>query len=100
MEAIMDIVCFARGRPGEWEALCIDFDIAVQGESFDDVRQALDCAIKDYVAAAQEEDAETRIKLLNRRAPWHVRMLWETRAVLSVVGHKAGFSKFPVARQA
>ena len=29
--------CYAKGHTGDWEAICLDLDIAVQGESFEDV---------------------------------------------------------------
>jgi hypothetical protein len=26
-----NFLCFAQGREGDWEAICVDFDIAAQG---------------------------------------------------------------------
>lgn len=78
-----NILCFARGREGDWEAICVDFDIAVQGRSFNEVRQALEDAIHSYVGAAHVEDAETCAKLLNRRAPLLVRIMWSMRVLWS-----------------
>ena len=46
-------VCFAKGRPGEWEAICLDYDIAVQGRSFEEVEKFLSEAIDDYVESAE-----------------------------------------------
>ena len=80
-----NIMCFAKGHEGAWEALCVDYDIAVQGTSFDDVRRELIDAIEAYVATARAEDAQTRVRLLNRRAPLHVRLAWIFRIV------RAGF---------
>ncbi len=68
------VQCFARGVPGSWEAICIDFDIAVQGSSYDDVRAMLDEAIASYVVDAQREDARTSARLLSRRSPLFVRV--------------------------
>ena len=73
------LLCFARGHEGSWEALCVDYDIAVQGASFDQVKDDLEAAISDYVEAASSEDEATRIKLLARRAPWSVRLTWTAR---------------------
>lgn len=78
-----NLLCFARGRDGDWEAVCVDFDIAVQGGSFTEVRQALEDAICCYVGAAQAEDAATRAKLLNRLAPLGVRIVWSMRVLWS-----------------
>ena len=78
------LLCFAGGHEGSWEALCVDYDIAVQGASFDQVKDDLEAAISDYVEAASSEDEATRIKLLARRAPWSVRLTWTARILWSV----------------
>jgi hypothetical protein len=28
-----ELNCIAHGRPGSWEAICLDFDLAVQGRA-------------------------------------------------------------------
>ena len=66
------VICFAHGNDREWEAICVDFDIAVQGRTFDEVKSLLDSAVKNYVDDAAEEDEATRRQLLGRRAPWYV----------------------------
>jgi len=63
------LLCYAEGHDGSWEAFCLDLDLAVQGHSFAEVYSALRDAIQDYVDAALTEDAENRMRLLNRRAP-------------------------------
>jgi hypothetical protein len=71
------VTCFAWGQGNEWEALCINFDIAVSGRSFHDVRQRLGEAIDDYLALVQHETPEERRRLLARKAPLGVRLrLW------------------------
>lgn len=97
-----DLVCFAHGRTGEWEGICLDFDLAVQGRSFNEVREALEQAVGEYVAAAREEDDATRTKLLNRRAPLWVSLTWSARIIWSAWRHRrAGdgdtSASFPVA---
>lgn len=67
------LLCFAHGRNGEWEAICVDLDIAVQGRSPDEVRVLLNEAIATYIADAKAESPEVAARLLNRRAPWWVR---------------------------
>lgn len=64
--------CIAKGRPGDWEAICLDFDISVQGASFEEVQTLLSEAIDSYVEFAEAADVETRRRLLSRRAPFHV----------------------------
>lgn len=78
-----ELPCFARSHAGDWEGICVDFDIAAQGRSFNEVREALEEAVAEYVAAAHEEDEETRAKLLNRRAPLWVSLIWTARVLWS-----------------
>jgi hypothetical protein len=92
--------CFARGHGLDWEAICIDLDIAVQGRSFNEVRQLLEEAVASYVEAADEENDETRAKLLNRRAPLWVTLLWTWRVLKSAWGSRSDndtSASFPVA---
>jgi hypothetical protein len=71
------LTCVAREHSGGvWEALCLDFDIAVQGRSFDEVKNQLDVALTSYVTDAMAEDEKTRAALLNRRAPLFARISW------------------------
>lgn len=65
--------CYAYGRPGDFEAICVDLDIAVQGKSMADVRRLLDEAITSYVEDATAESPDQARQLLSRRSPWHVR---------------------------
>ena len=64
--------CFAHGGADGWEAICVDLDIAIQGDSFDEVRDLLNHAVATYVRDAEMEAPAAREKLLKRRAPWHV----------------------------
>ena len=75
------LLCFAHGRQGDWEAICVDFDIAVQGPSFDEVKSLLDHALATYVEDAERETPEVRRQLLNRRAPWHTRLILTVRLI-------------------
>jgi len=79
------LLCFAEGRDRDWEAICLDLDIAVQGESFDQVRALLGEAIGTYLADAAKEDAVTRARLLNRRAPLFVRLRYIARFLTGAV---------------
>ena len=97
---MQNIMCFAKGHEGAWEALCVDYDIAVQGVSFDDVRRELIDAIQEYVSVARAEDDQTRIRLLSRRAPMHVRLAWIARIAWSGIQSRMGgetSAAFPVA---
>lgn len=75
----------ARGRNHEWEAVSLDFDIAVQGRSFDEVNRLLTEAVVNYIQEAQEQPDEVRDALLRRRAPFRIRALWRWRLALAAL---------------
>jgi hypothetical protein len=66
--------CYAIGGDRGWEAICIDLDIAVQGDSFGQVYDDLNQAVTDYVETALLEDKAAARDLLARRAPLSVRL--------------------------
>lgn len=67
------VFCYAHGNDEGWEAICLNFDLAVQGESFEAVRASLEQAIRMYIDYAVDQPEAVREELLSRRAPWHVR---------------------------
>lgn len=63
--------CYANKRGDQWQAFCVDLCLAVQGDSFQEVRQKLECLMVEYVYdALAGEDREFAEQLLNRRAPF------------------------------
>lgn len=86
-----ELICFARGKPGDWEGVCLNFDIAVQGSSFEEVRHALEEAIGLYVESAMQEDDATRERLLNRAAPLSEFIRWTWRIIVYAIS--ATFSR-------
>lgn len=79
------LLCIAEGRPGDWEAICLDLDIAVQGGTFEEVRSLLDEAVNTYVLDARKEAPANRDRLLNRRAPIRVRFVYGARMFLNAL---------------
>lgn len=68
------VLCFAHERDGDWEGICLDFDIAVQGHSFEEVKAGLEEAVVTYVEDALREEQPVARRLLCRAAPWYVRL--------------------------
>ncbi len=66
--------CYAEGRNGAWEAFCLDLDLAVQGESFEEVYRSLAKAIDLYVESVGDLPEPDRKRLLHRPAPLSLRM--------------------------
>jgi hypothetical protein len=73
--------CYAEGRNGDWEAICLDLDIAVQGGSFQEVFSSLRDAISLYLESVADLPLEERRALLNRPAPFPVRFKFLTHAL-------------------
>ncbi len=63
------LACYAEKKGGYWQAFCLNFDLAAQGDSLADVRQRIEAQIDDYVREALVEDREHAEYLLSRRAP-------------------------------
>jgi predicted HicB family RNase H-like nuclease len=71
----MIVECYAeRHESGQWEALCLDFDIAVQGDSFADVEAKLCSAVREYLEYVQALPEPEQKKFLARRAPLKIRL--------------------------
>ncbi len=66
--------CYAERHQGRWEAFCVDFDIAVQGSSFEEVYHQLNVAVTDYIERVNELPSQDRQRLLRRRAPFWSRL--------------------------
>ena len=77
--------CFAHGRDHEWEGICVDLDIAVQGSSFDEVKNLLEDAVRGYIEAVMDERPDVQKQLLSRRAPFGVvAKLWIKSAMFNL----------------
>jgi hypothetical protein len=62
--------CYAEKFDHQWQAFCLDLNLAAQGDSFPDVHRKLDAMICEYVTdAVVGQDKEYAEQLLNRRAP-------------------------------
>lgn len=82
--------CYAEGRDGEWEAICLDLDIAVQGHSFEEVFRSLREAIALYLESVTELPDAERQRLLHRPAPTTVRMKFLLHALRSLLMRQNG----------
>jgi predicted RNase H-like HicB family nuclease len=73
--------CYAEGRNGDWEAICLDLDIAVQGGSFQEVFSSLREAISLYLETVTDLSPQERRALLHRPAPFPMRHRFLTPAL-------------------
>lgn len=62
--------CYVEKKHDVWQGFCLEFCLAVQGDSPQEVREKLEAMISEYVYdAVIGEDREFAYELLNRRAP-------------------------------
>ncbi len=83
-----ELLCVFRGADTEWEAICLDFDIAVHGESLSQVRDLLIHAVDSYIVDASQEVEPNKSRLLSRRVPLHVRLLWAVEFLIHSVTNR------------
>ncbi|MBR0833774.1 hypothetical protein JQ612_11270 [Bradyrhizobium manausense] len=77
--------CIAHGSGHEWQAICLDLDIAVQAQSLDDVTRILQEAVASYIDDALQQDEPTRSQMLNRSVPFSVRAVWAVRLFMATI---------------
>ena len=63
-----------KARDGDWEAICLDLDIAVQGRSFEEVLRSLQEAISLYLETVADLPADQQPALLHRPVPFTLRL--------------------------
>lgn len=79
------LFCYAIGRGDQWEAICVDFDLAIQGNSLAAVQEGLNAMIASYIEDAKNESEETAAQLLNRSAPLSVRLSLAAKLIWHVL---------------
>lgn len=83
------LYCYASGREGAWEALCLDLDIAVQGSSFEEASALLQEAIALYLQTVSELPEAERAAFLSRPVPFWTRLGFAIEAFWSTLRGKA-----------
>lgn len=82
--------CLAMREGEHWVALCLDFDLAAQGDSFLEVKERLDAQIVDFVTEAATIDREHAPYLLRRKAPLKYRLLYRWLGLRKKVAARFG----------
>ena len=65
--------CYAWGHSGNWEAICVDYDLTAQGHSLEEVRRELDDAVQTFLSRVRELPEYEQARLLNRKTPLALR---------------------------
>ena len=66
----------------EWQAICLDLDLAVQGRSFEEVFRLLTETIAFHLEGIKELPEDDQRRLLSRRVPWLVRLKFARAAFM------------------
>ncbi len=62
--------CYAENKTNQWHAVCLDLNLAAQGDTFEEVEMKLREMISEYVFdALVGEDREHADYFMNRKAP-------------------------------
>lgn len=67
--------CYAFRENSNWQAICTDLDISVQGNSLEDAKLSLEEAVSGFLEVLEGESEADRRRLLNRRSPTLLRTL-------------------------
>ena len=93
--------CYVEPSGGQWQAFCVDLDLAAQAESFAEAKEKLDRIINYYVYDALEgEDKAHAESLLCRKAPLRHRMKYRLYAFRDKQRRRAQQSGSALARAA
>lgn len=73
--------CYAENESGNWVAVCIDLNLAAQGQTFEETKVKLEAMIDEYIHdALVGEDKAFAAQLLSRKAPLSLRLrYWSIR---------------------
>jgi hypothetical protein len=82
------LFCYAEGTGNAWEGICLDFDVAVQGTSAQDVMAKLETAIKEYLEYVHTLPEAEQKRFLSRRVPWYVTLKLALKMLFAWLCHK------------
>ena len=86
----LTIKCYAEHKEGAWSAICLDFNIAAQADTFEESKEKLEGMIADYLYDIFEgEDKAFASQLLNRRAHWSFWLRYYYLDFINNIYHKA-----------
>lgn len=87
--------CLADRRGGQWQALCLEFDLMAQAETFEEAVRKLEAQINEYVFdALAGEDKAHADQLLSRRAPLRLWARYHWYGLMKRLNLEDGFRRF------
>ena len=74
--------CFSKKDEDQWVSICIDLNLAAQADTQKESRRKLESMIRTYVYEAYTCHSKYKEQLLNRKAPWSIRLEYHKIALL------------------
>ena len=71
---MLELRYYAWGRGADWQAICTDLDLAVQGTSLPEIQEEIGNAIDTYLEYLSELPKEERDRLFKQKSPLSLRM--------------------------
>ncbi len=71
MNKILKLRCYGfKASSGKWEGVCLEFNLATQADTFEQLRQKMNEIIISYIGSVFDTTDKSSIpRLLNRKAP-------------------------------
>ena len=84
------LLCCVEGtEDGKWEALCLNYDLSVEGESIDDALHNIVKAVDDYLEYVETLPQKEQSRFLRRGVPYFYKMKIFYWAICALIFHKA-----------
>ena len=84
----LKLKCYVHGGAASWEAICVDLNVAVCGNSQREVRASLCKAVDMYLQTVAALPTIEQDGFLSRRAPWHTRTRLAISTWFSALGRE------------
>ena len=92
----IEVRCYAYGADNDWQAICVDLDISVDGDSLREARDSLISCIELYLKRVAELPENQPKQHLTRISPWQVRWKLACKAWLSSIVSRSAFQEFTI----
>ena len=89
----LKLKCYVHGGAASWEAICVDLNVAVCGNSQQGVRASLCKAVDMYLQTVATLPAVEQGGFLSRRTPWRTRASLVILTWFSALGRRRNRSQ-------
>lgn len=86
----LTIRCYAERKDGLWIAVCPQFTLATQGDTYEEAKGKLESQIQSYIVEALTIDRQHAGDLLSRKAPLQLRWKYTLARIKSHFGQGLG----------